>query len=120
MQRLSSNYDTVVHTPFIQLQSDIRQSLTRQSRKQLLRHFSAEFSNLLSVYKHLFIDSYFEACKRVGVDSVPYSSREEYTKFLTKYNQFGGSYVEFAKKTNRLTGDRVLGEYFEDATPLKA
>jgi hypothetical protein len=120
MHELSRNYDTVIHTPFTQLQSDIRRTFGRQSRKQLLGHFAGEFSHLLSIYKSLFVDSYFEACKRVGVDSVPYRSREEYGKFLMKYNQFGASYVEFARSTNRIIRTRVLADYFEDGTPLKA
>jgi len=120
MQELSSNYDTVIHTPFTQLQSDIRRTFGRQSRKQLLEHFAGEFSHLLSIYKRLFVDSYFEACRKVGVDSLPYRSREEYGKFLMKYNQFGASYVEFARNTNRMMGMRVLAEYFEDGTPLRA
>jgi hypothetical protein len=120
MQELASSYDTVIHTPFTQLQSDIRRSFGRPSRKQLLVHFAAEFSHLLSIYKRLFVDSYFEACRRVGVDSVPDRSREEYGMFLTKYTQFGASFVEFARDTNRRMGMRVLADYFEDGRPLKA
>jgi hypothetical protein len=120
MQELSSNYDTVIHTPFTQLQTDIRRTFGRQSRKQLLEHFAAEFSHLLSIYKGLFVDSYFDACGRVGVRSVSYRSREEYGKFLMKYSQFGACYVEFARNTNRMMGMRILAESFVDGTPLRA
>lgn len=120
MQTLFSHYDRSINEPFAQLKSDLARSLKLSPRKFLLCHFAAEFFNLLWTYKTLFVDSYVEACKSVGIQSVPQNSREEYAKFATKFNQFVSSYSEFARKANRTLGERIFGVYIEDAAPLTA
>jgi hypothetical protein len=118
-QTLLSNYSRLMSEPVDRLQSDMKQSLRVKGKRFLLTHFGEEFFNLARTYKNLFMNSYVESCKRVGIDSVSVQSREEYARLVGKYNQFVVSYRDFAKKVNALMGERTLGEYLEDATPLK-
>jgi len=119
MQALSSNYYTVMASPVAQLLSDLKDISKRGGRRLLLAHFAAEFDNLLRVHKLVYVDAYVQACKRVGVSKVPYVSKEEYAKFLTKYNQFVSYYIDFCKRTNRRLRERLFAEYFENAVPLE-
>jgi hypothetical protein len=119
MQALSSTYYTAMASPIAQLQSDLKHSSKRGGSRLLLAHFAAEFFNLLQVHKLVYVDSYVRACKTVGISNVPYVSKEEYTKFLTKYNQFVSSYTEFSRRANRRIGERLFGEYLENAVPLE-
>jgi hypothetical protein len=118
-QTLLSNYSRLMSEPVDRLQSDIKQSLRVRGKRFLLTHFGEDFFNLTRTYKSLFMNSYVESCKRVGIDSVSIQSREEYARLIGKYNQFVVSYRDFAKKVNALMGERTLGDYLEDATPLK-
>jgi hypothetical protein len=119
MRALSSTYDRVMASPIAQLQFDLKHSSKRGGSRLLLAHFAAEFCNLIQVHKSLYVDSYVRACKTVGISNVSRVSKEEYTKFLTKYNQFVPSYIEFSKGANRRMGERLFAEYLENAVPLE-
>jgi hypothetical protein len=92
------------------------------SRKFLFLHFAETFFDLIWDYSRVFVRSYVEASKRVGVDTVPRGSREAYAKFVPKFNLFVQSYAKFAKRVNgrmEVTQSEVrVSTYIEDAPPL--
>ncbi len=116
---LTNSYQLVVDYPISELQRDVLRSVKVGGKYALLSHFSADLFQLLRVLEYTFVNSYFEACKTIGVDSVPEKSREAYAKFVVKYNGFVLSYVDFARRANKQLGSKVFIDTFQNAAPLK-
>lgn len=121
MQTLLGYHQTLVDSSIGQIDYELNH-LKLGSKKFLLFHFAEIFRNLLWTYVSVFVRSYVEASKRVGLNNVPYTSKEAYAKFVPKFNQFISSYSKFAKNVNtrmELSQDqRGLGVYVEEAPPL--
>lgn len=116
MQTLLAIYHPIVDEPISLLQSDIGRSASMSMF--VLSHFASEFYNLLRIHRLGFVNLYIDACRKVGVDSVSYTSTTEYTKFLSKYNQFVASYLDFVRKANRQLGEKLFPEVLEEAPAL--
>ena len=121
IQTLLGFHQALVDRPTNQIKSDL-ENLKGENNAFLFFHFACIFFDLIWNYSVVFVRSYVEASKKVGVENVSRGSKEAYLKFAPKFNLFVSSYMKFAKNVNRrmepTQDQRRIGQFIEDAPPL--
>jgi hypothetical protein len=116
---LMNAYHLVIDQPLGELKAGIDQTVNLRPSFPLFRHFFSELWYLVWAYKLVFVNQYVQTCRWVGEDAVRRDSRDEYSKFVSKYNQFATEFCDLGKKANQSVGELMFPDHIEDAIALR-